>query len=74
DFFFKQSYKLGDKINCGFDSQDIILKGLEKSLKTEHLDARLPVIIVADSFGNIYYKSIGYSIGIPQTVSKLRLP
>ncbi|MEG1511966.1 MAG: transglutaminase-like domain-containing protein [Bacteroidales bacterium] len=74
DFFFKQSYKLGDKISYGFDSQDIILKGLEKSLKTEHLDARLPVIIVADSFGNIYYKSIGYSIGTPQTVSKLRLP
>lgn len=74
DFFFKQSYKLSDKINYGFDSQNVILKGLESSLKAEHLDVRLPVVVVADSFGNIYYKSIGYSIGIPDTVSKLKLP
>ncbi|MEG0518880.1 MAG: transglutaminase-like domain-containing protein [Bacteroidales bacterium] len=74
DFFFKQSYKLSDKINYGFDSESVILKGLEASLKAEHLDVRLPVVVVADSFGNIYYKSIGYSIGIPDTVSKLKLP
>lgn len=74
DFFFKQSYKLSSKINYGFDSENVILKGLEASLKAEHLDVRLPVVVVADSFGNIYYKSIGYSIGIPDTVSKLKLP
>lgn len=74
DFFFKQSYKLSSKLHYGFDSEDVILKGLSKSLNTEHLGARLPVVVVADSFGNIYYKSIGYSIGVPETVSKLKLP
>lgn len=74
DFFFKQSYNPDSKIHYGYDSENVILKGLEKSLDTGHLAARLPVVIVADSFGNIYYKSVGYSIGIPETVSKLKLP
>lgn len=74
DFYFKQDYKVSDKINYGFDSQDVILKGLSKSLATTDLAARMPVVVVADSFGNIYYKSIGYSIGIPEAITKLKLP
>lgn len=74
DFFFKQSYNLDSKIHYGSDPENVILKGLEKSLDTGHLAARLPVVIVADSFGNIYYRSVGYSIGVPETVAKLKLP
>lgn len=74
NFFFKQNYNLKSNINYGFDSEDIILKGLQSSLMTQDLQARLPVIIVADSFGNIYYQSIGYNIGIPETITKLNLP
>ena len=74
DFFFKQNYGLNDKINYGFDSQNVVLKGLERSLATTDLQARLPVVVVADSFGNIYYQSVGYNIGVPETISKLNLP
>ena len=74
DFYFKQNYKLSDKINYGYDWENEILKGLEQSLKTTDLQARLPVIVVADSFGNIFYTSIGYNIGVPEAISKLELP
>lgn len=74
DFFFQQSYNLDNGIYYGYDPGNVILKGLEKSLDTGHLAARLPVVIVADSFGNIYYRSVGYSIGIPETVAQLKLP
>lgn len=75
DFFFKQNYVLNPKINYGFDSQDnAILKGLSNSLKATDLAARMPVVVVADSFGNIYYSSIGYNIGVPEAITKLNLP
>lgn len=74
DFFFKQGYKVSEKINYGFDNQKVILNGLSRSLSATDLAARLPVVVVADSFGNIYYQSIGYNIGVPETISKLKLP
>ncbi len=74
DFFFKQDYKLKDGIHYGYDTHDVIIPGLSNSLKETDLNARLPVVIVADSFGNIYYKSVGYSIGIPTDIINLKLP
>lgn len=74
DFFFKQGYRMNEKIHYGYDGQQVILNGLSRSLSATDLAARLPVVIVADSFGNIYYKSIGYNIGVPETISKLKLP
>ena len=75
DFFFKQNYVLNPKINYGFDSEDnAILKGLGNSLKASDLAARMPIVVVADSFGNIYYSSIGYNIGVPDAITKLNLP
>jgi len=73
--FFRQDYKMGGNVAFGYDSEDVILKGLERSLNETGLRARLPVVVVADSFGNIYYKSVGgYGNGIPEAISKLDLP
>lgn len=74
DFYFRQGYNVSEKIHYGFDSQEVVLNGLCNALKTNDLSARLPVVIVADSFGNIYYRSIGYNIGVPETITKLTLP
>ncbi len=73
-FFHKQDYRLKEDLNYGFDSEGIIMKGLAQSLKATDLQARLPVVVVADSFGNIFYQSIGYNIGVPKAIIDLNLP
>lgn len=74
NFFFKQDYRLKDDLHYGFDSEGVIMRGLTESLKTSDLSARLPVVIVADSFGNIFYQSVGYNIGVPKAIIDLKLP
>ena len=75
DFVIRQDYKMGSNVTFGYDSDDVIVKGLERSLGESGLRTKLPVVIVADSFGNIYYASVGgYGNGIPEAISKLDLP
>ena len=72
-FFFRQNYPLPQSIHYGYDGLGQLTTGLEQALETKNLKQMLPAVIVADSFGNIYYKSIGYRIGIPAHITGLKL-
>lgn len=73
-FFFHQEYDLPGNIMYGYDANGTIRKGLENALGESSLQTRMPLVIIADSFGSIYYQSIGYRIGIPEAVMQLKLP
>jgi hypothetical protein len=73
-FFFRQNYPLSQAIHYGYDDLGQLTGGLEQALETKNLKLKLPAVIVADSFGNIYYKSVGYRIGIPEDMAGIKLP
>ncbi len=74
EFFFRQDYPLSQAIHYGYDGLGQLTGGLEQAFETKNLKQKLPAVIVADSFGNIYYKSVGYRIGIPADIAGIKLP
>jgi hypothetical protein len=57
--------------NCifAFDEENVVIKQIE-NLKGHELSENLPVIIVTDMDGNLFYFSEGYKIGVGEQIAK----
>lgn len=69
-----QAYPVGDGVHYGIDTQLRLCQGLEQSLELEHLSTQLPVVLLADSFGNVFYYTTGYRLGVADRLQQLKIP
>ncbi len=55
-------------MHYGYDPDGNLCRQLAASLERPGLDADLPLVVVADSFGRVFYCSLGYRINLGETL------